>query len=153
VSDFKAPNLTVKVRKPGEFEWATYIADRNPKFKVHRTIGHAHAALTTRAGSNSYQSDFRLHIYTDLVLYQLEELEWVPKFQAAKGSIISHFPWKPAPPPPEDLKRERTTRRMENAVDAVIYIAQRELVGEVRDKIVAELLATRAKVLKIIQEG
>lgn len=48
-------------------EWATYVADRSPKFKVHTTRGFANAAI-----SNHWPS-------TPVELYHLESGGWVLK--------------------------------------------------------------------------
>src|SRR6478736_1217146 len=103
MAEFAAPTIPLKVRKAGEYEWATYIKDRHPQFKVHRTVGHAHAALTNRL---SYGRNLR-QVTADLALYHLEGTDWVPQLQLAYGTVISHFPWQEAPPSPAEQRRER----------------------------------------------
>jgi hypothetical protein len=150
MADFTAPTLPVKFRKDGEFEWATYINDRRPQFKIHRTVGHAHAALTNRL---SYRGWGPRRITADVALYHLEEGQWLPQLELASGTMITHFPWQEAPPSPEELHRERSIDQIGSYLRSVISSAERELQGEVRDRVLVELRSARAKVLQIIKES
>jgi hypothetical protein len=149
MADFTAPPIPEKISRPGDYEWATYIKDRRPQFKVHRTVGHAHAALTNKV--SRWRSPRT--VTTDIVLYQLECGQWTPQLQLAEGSMITHFPWQEEPPSPEEQRRERSVSQVRQSLDSVIFTAQRELEGELRDRVLTELRSARAKVLHFIQAG
>lgn len=147
MSDFNAPEIPVKLKKPGEYEWATFISDRFPRFKVHRTVGHAHAALTNR---RSYYGN---RLTADVALYRMQEGNWVPEFALAEGTTITHFPWQEPPPDPAIQRKKQTHDNINSWLSSVISSVERELTGEVQRQAVAELKAVKAKVLRLIQDS
>lgn len=96
------PRIPVKKSNPNDYQQATYIADRTPMFKIHRTLGHAHAAL-------SWKTDGRA-IWTDMALYLKDGDKWVLQHEWKRGQFISHFPWQAAPPTPEQRAASNRVR-------------------------------------------
>lgn len=93
------PRIPVKKANPNDHQWATYIADRSPRFNIHRTLGHAHAAISWKT--------YGRRISADMALYVKDGDDWVVQHEWQRGEQFTHFPWQTPPPSPEEQAAKR----------------------------------------------
>jgi len=76
MTEFDPNNPGKSVSRKGKnwtFDWATYVPNRRPQFKVHATQGHAKSACTDKKRYS--KSGYR--IPDEVKLYQLKDGLWV----------------------------------------------------------------------------
>lgn len=101
------PNkLPVELRNPDEYQFATFIADRSPQFKIHRTVGLAHGAISYRTQSRN----FSLVMTSDCALYRRVGDEWRAVYSFKFGSELRCLPWQKDPGPPEQRLADQALR-------------------------------------------
>lgn len=97
VNDGIRPSIQVRVGNPEEYQFATFIDDRKPQFKIHRHVGLAHSAITNRTRSQNYN----LVMTADCGLYRKVEDQWRLVYGFNKGMVLRCLPWQKDPGPPE----------------------------------------------------
>jgi hypothetical protein len=109
----KEGQIQLAPQNPADFQWATWIQDRHPRFKVHRTRGHAHSAISQRTVTHNY----RVSVTTLCVLYERNDAEqvWDPVHTFTGGEVLRFLPWQKDPGPPEDRAQQDRLRRLEIA--------------------------------------
>lgn len=66
MSEFDPNKMRPSQKSNWTYEWATYIPNRSPQFKIHGTKGHATAACKDK----SIYGDLHYHIPSDIKLYK-----------------------------------------------------------------------------------
>lgn len=136
------PRIPVKKANPNDHQQATYIADRIPRFKVHRTLGHAHAAISWKAHGRK--------IWTDMALYTKVEDEWVLQHEWKRGERVDHFPWQAVPPTEEELRdihRREDWGRIQRQITAFVMHLPKDQIGPAA-RMVMHFLTDMNKLLK-----
>lgn len=119
--------------KPDEFQWATRIETRTPKFKAHRTLGHAKAAIKSK-----FMTYSRGKAECDMVMYRRQEDTWVPIHSWKYGDPVESVPWLPKPPSKEEVDRKKRVQEVEAGVNR-IKIQFSTLPNEIRNSLLWDI--------------
>lgn len=109
-----APAFEIKPQRPGDYQFATYIEDRLPQFKIHRTKGQAHQAISWRANKRNYQ----VQVTSDCAIYQRNDdaNTWEPIHEFSYGQVLRCFPWQIDPGAPDERARADRQDRLKFAL-------------------------------------
>lgn len=150
-STWAAHKISLKAANPDEFLFATYILDRLPKFKIHRTIGHARSAISQRV---RYR-DGQMTITADCALYQRNNAAgtWDPVHTFLRGHVYRRMPWQTDPGPQEQRAADDHLRWLNRAVDNVADSArQMSFDPATYNQLVGALLRFKTQAIEIIQD-
>lgn len=142
-----ASAITIKPHDPAEYQFATYIQDRTPRFKIHRTRGQAHQAISWRANKRGYQ----LHVSADCVVYQRNDTEqtWEPIHEFTYGQVLRCFPWQADPGSPEEQAAADRCDRLSSVVRGLEWQVKRLGFDEETERRILDAVANaRANILK-----
>lgn len=132
------PNkLPVELRNPDEYQFATYIANRIPRFKIHRTVGLAHGAISYRTRSRN----FSLVMTSDCALYRRVGDEWRVVYSFNRDSELRCLPWQKDPGPPE----QRLTQDALRSIRVCIADLRRRVNHYALDPALAEQIETECQ--------
>jgi hypothetical protein len=107
-----ASSIPVAVGNPEEYQFATFIADRQPQFKIHRTVGLAHGAITYRTRSRNYT----LVMTSDCALYRRVGQEWRVVYSFNCNMELRCLPWQKDPGAPEQRLADDALRSIKISV-------------------------------------
>lgn len=135
--------LPVALRNPDEYQYATFVEDRRPQFKIHRTVGLAHGAVSYRTTQTQYQ----VTMTANCAVYRRVDDEWRILYSFKRGATLRCLPWQKDPGPPEQRLAEDALRSIKIAVaDLKRRLDRFALDPELADRINAECTAFTARV-------
>lgn len=143
--------ISIKVNKADEYQYATFIQDRHPKFKIHRTGGHARAAI-------SYKTQSRNHVLiftSDCAIYQRNDADgtWDPIHTFTYGQRLRHLPWNQDPGSPQELAAAERSQTFEYSVSSFeMQIRRLDFDPGIRAKLISALRQFKAQAIEIIQD-
>lgn len=111
----------VQSTDPKLYQWATFIQDRSPQFKIHRNIGHARSAI----GNRARMRDYLLIMTASCALYRLVDGEWRPESVFSCGDKLNHFPWQQDPGSAQERMTADAKRGVENILGNLRYLMGR----------------------------
>lgn len=91
-------SLPLVRQNPDEYQFATFIAERTPQFKIHRTVGLAHGAISYRTRSSK---NYEVVMTSDAALYRRVGDEWRVVYSFNCNMEMRCLPWQKDPGPPE----------------------------------------------------
>lgn len=107
-----AKTISATPKNPNEYQFATFVSDRRPQFKIHRTLGQAHGAISYRTRTANY----RVTVVADCAVYRRVADEWQIVYAFNRGSVWRCLPWQKDEGSPEKRLAEDAIRRIQISV-------------------------------------